>query len=162
MSCGIIITQHMGGCILKKSDGVELMHHQDEHGDLIVRQTWDGSQIILEILEREKDAVSVRMPSAWLYAIWDDGARKRRLSDVLERQAVERTAAVKLAEPGGTEPDFPDIPRRKSPESEEEWTPEQVAAAESILDQLTEDPAPADSQPASVLDELLKERDSYR
>lgn len=106
-----------------------------------MRQTWDGSQIILEIRERDKDAVRVRMPSAWRYAIWDDGARKRRFSDV---------------------PDFPDIPRRKSPEPQEEWTPEQIAAAESILDQLTEDPAPADSQPAGVLDELLKERNSGR
>ena len=147
---------------MKKSDGVELMHHQDEHGDLILRQTWDGSQIILEILEREKDAVSVRMPSAWLYAIWDDGARKRRFSDVLERQEAERTAVAKLTELAGAMPDFPDIPRRESAEPEEEWTPEQIAAAESILDQLTEDPAPADSQPAGVLDELLKERNSGR
>lgn len=142
------------------SDGIELMHLKDEHGELIVRQTWDGSQVILEIRERDKDAVSARMPTTWLYAIWDDGARKRNFCDVLERQEAERIAAAQLAELGGTMPDLADIPRRKSPMPKEEWTPEQIAAAESILDQLTEYPAPADSQPAGVLDELLKERNS--
>lgn len=139
-------------------DGTVIMQHVDEEGEITIRQSWDGKYIFLKIRERDQEPATVCMPSAWLYAIWDDGARKRQFCDVLDRLEAQRLATVKPMALGRTMPELQATPHRRLPNPEEEWTPEQIAAAEAILEQLLEDPISDAAQPAGVLEELLKER----